>query len=59
MTYKKISIIGLGFIGLPLFVYLNSKLKNQVIGIDKKSLLTENKFLKLSQLKVMIKILIN
>ena len=47
MTYKKISIIGLGFIGLPLFVYLNSKLKNQVIGIDKKSLLTENKFLKL------------
>ena len=47
MTYKKISIIGLGFIGLPLFVYLNSKLKNQVIGIDKKSLLTENKFSKL------------
>ncbi len=47
MKYKKISIIGLGFIGLPLFVYLNSKLNNQIIGIDKKSLSTEDKFLKL------------
>ena len=49
MKYKKISIIGLGFIGLPLFVYLNGKLNNQVLGIDKKSLLTEDKFSKLKR----------
>ena len=44
---KKISVIGLGFIGLPLFVYLNDKLKNQITGIDKKSSLTNKKFLQL------------
>lgn len=46
---EKISIIGLGFIGLPLFVYLNDKLKNQVIGIEKKSPLTKKKFYNLQK----------
>ncbi len=46
---KNISVIGLGFIGLPLFVFLNNKLKNNITGIDKKSLLTEKKFIQLKK----------
>ena len=50
MIFKKeISIIGLGFIGFPLFSFLNSKLKSKVIGIDKKNLLIKNKFLQIKK----------
>lgn len=46
MNYKKkISIVGLGFVGLPLYVKLVDRFNSRIIyGIDKASKLTRQKF---------------